>query len=70
LEDLYTLKEVAQLLKVSERTIGRLIRKNDIPIYRIGRQVRIPESSFRLMLGNKSLNEVERKELFEETYWR
>ena len=38
MEKLYTKKEVASYLRVSVRTIDRLIAKMDIPIYSIGRQ--------------------------------
>lgn len=45
MEDLYTIYETAKHLKVSERTVRRSITDLGIPIYRIGRQIRIPESS-------------------------
>lgn len=45
MEDLYTIKELAKHLKVSEKTIRRRINELSVPVYRIGRQIRIPESS-------------------------
>ena len=45
MEDLYTIKELAKHLKVSERTAHRRIDELSVPVYRIGRQIRIPESS-------------------------
>lgn len=45
MEDIYTIKETAKHLKVSERTVRRSINDLGVPIYRIGRQIRIPESS-------------------------
>ncbi len=50
MENLYTIKEVAQLLKVSERTIHRILRENEIPRYRVGRQIRISESTLQLLM--------------------
>lgn len=45
MEDLYTIKELAKHLKVSEKTTRRRINELSVPVYRIGRQIRIPESS-------------------------
>jgi excisionase family DNA binding protein len=44
MEQLYTLKETADLLKVSIRTITRIIEKKNLPVIRIGNQIRIKES--------------------------
>jgi len=41
LEPLLTLKEVAALLRVSIRTVQRLIDSGAMPCVRIGRQVRL-----------------------------
>ena len=49
MEDLYTLKEVSNKYKVSTRTVRREIDKHGIPIVRVGRQIRIPESSMKLL---------------------
>ncbi len=45
MEVLYTLKEAAKRNIVSVRTIRREIDRRGIPIVRVGRQIRIPESS-------------------------
>ena len=37
-------KNVAKLLDVSVRTVDRLLKKGDFPIYRIGGQVKIKKS--------------------------
>lgn len=37
----YTIEEVSQLLKVSKLTIYDLVKKGDIPVFRVGRQMRI-----------------------------
>lgn len=49
MEDFYTLKEASSRYKVSARTIRREIDKHGIPIVRVGRQIRIPESSMELL---------------------
>ena len=40
----YTVEEVAQLLKVSKLTIYDLIKKEELPIFRVGRQMRIDKN--------------------------
>ncbi|MBS4207141.1 helix-turn-helix transcriptional regulator [Bacillus sp. FJAT-50079] len=37
----YTVEEVSQLLKVSKLTIYDLVKKGDLPVFRVGRQMRI-----------------------------
>jgi putative molybdopterin biosynthesis protein len=37
----YTIEEVAQLLKVSKLTIYDLVKKGELPIFRVGRQMRV-----------------------------
>ncbi len=70
LEDLYTKSETAKHLKISERTLSRTIKKLGVPVYRIGRQIRIPESSIEIIKkqdGNingritNKLNEIYRR---------
>jgi len=51
-EKLFTKQQVADYLEVSIRTIDRLIHRLKIPVFHIGRLVRIPESS--IALFNKS----------------
>jgi excisionase family DNA binding protein len=41
---LLTLPEAAQLLQVSIRTLHRMIRKNDLPAFKVGGQWRLRES--------------------------
>lgn len=41
---LLTLAEAAQLLHVSTRTLQRMIRKNDLPAFKVGGQWRVRES--------------------------
>ena len=37
----YTIEEVAQLLKVSKLTIYDLVKKGELPVFRVGRQMRV-----------------------------
>ena len=41
----YTPREVARLLKVSERTVGRWVRTGELKGLRFGRQLRIPATA-------------------------
>jgi len=52
MEKFFTKRQAAEYFQVSQRTIDRLINRLNIPVYKIGRQVRIPESSIDLF--NKS----------------
>lgn len=40
-EHSYTIEEVAQLLKVSKLTIYDLVKKGEVPVFRVGRQMRV-----------------------------
>ena len=59
LEPLYTKKEAAAYLKVSERTVDRLIQELGLRIYKVGRAIRIPESSIMQMLDREGLTMTE-----------
>ena len=50
MEQLFTKKEAAAYLKVSERTVDREIDRLRLKVYKVGRSVRIPESSLKQML--------------------
>jgi len=50
MEKLFTKKEAANYMKVSERTVSRMIKSMSLRIYRVGRQVRIPATSINKML--------------------
>lgn len=41
----YTPREVARMLKVSERTVRRWVRTGELPALRFGRQLRIPPAA-------------------------
>ncbi len=51
--DLLTRAEAARYLRVSDRTVSRLIRKGQLPASRIGRAVRIRQSDLLDMLDGK-----------------
>jgi len=52
-DDLMTRSEVARYLRVSDRTVSRLIRKGQLPASRIGRAVRIRQLDLLNMLDGK-----------------
>ena len=52
-DDLLTRTEVARYLRVSDRTVSRLIRTGKLPAARIGRAVRIRQSDLLNMLNGK-----------------
>ncbi|MDP4872126.1 MAG: helix-turn-helix domain-containing protein [Sphingorhabdus sp.] len=52
-DDLLTRAEVARYLRVSDRTVSRLIRKGQLPALRIGRAVRIRHADLLNMLNGK-----------------
>ena len=58
-DDLLTRAEVARYLRVSDRTVSRLIRTGKLPAARIGRAVRIRQSDLLEMLNGKpSISDV------------
>ena len=54
-----SVREVADRLKVSPRTVQRLIRKKDLRAYRVGRQLRIPELAITELLRNTRFDDEE-----------
>ena len=52
-DDLLTRAEAARYLRVSDRTVSRLIRTGQLPASRIGRAVRIRHSDLLEMLNEK-----------------
>ena len=54
-EKLFTKQQVADYLEVSVRTVDRLFDDIKFPVYHIGHQVRIPQSSVDMIL-EKSLS--------------
>ncbi|WP_010288807.1 helix-turn-helix transcriptional regulator [Kurthia massiliensis] len=46
LETSYTIEEVAKLLKVSKLTIYDLVKKGELPVFKVGRQMRLAATDF------------------------
>jgi excisionase family DNA binding protein len=63
MEKFFTKRQAAEYFQVSQRTIDRLINRLNIPVYKIGRQVRIPESSLKLMMQKVHMTVEERNHL-------
>ena len=61
-DKLFTKQQVADHLQVSTRTVDRLIGDMDLPVYHIRRQVRISESSVKMIL-NESMSGDERDKI-------
>jgi excisionase family DNA binding protein len=57
-DDLLTKAEVARYLRISDRTVSRLIHAGQLPASRIGRAVRIRQSDLLEMLDGKPSNYV------------
>ena len=71
MEDLYTRKEAAKLLKVHVRTIDRMLNREEIPTIQLGNKIiRIPESSLKSMTKSKTLSSEAQKDLLEKVYRR
>lgn len=47
MEQLLTMQEAKDLLRVSYRTLHRLVSNNTIPSVKVGRVIRIPQSGLR-----------------------
>jgi len=73
MEKLFTKKEVAKYLQISERTVVRIVQDFDIPFVLIKTTaskralIRIPASSVKLML-TKPLNDEERDKIINNIY--
>ena len=50
---LLTLAEAATILKISKRTLHRMIQQQDIPAFKVGGQWRILESKFTEWVRNE-----------------
>ena len=59
LEDLrlLTLPEAASLLQISTRTLQRMIRRNELPAFKVGGQWRVRESQLTRWIENREDNE-------------
>jgi len=68
MEKLYTKIEVAEYLRISTKSVDRIIVKLDIPTYVVGRQIRIPESSLSFFIQKKSISNQDRNEIINNFY--
>lgn len=68
MEELFTKKEAAAYLKVSIRTVDRLIDRLDIPVFQVGRQIRIPKSSINLLMKRISTTGKKREDVINIIY--
>lgn len=50
----YTIKQVAEMLKLSERTVRRYVSEGTIHSVHIGVNVRIPEDSLKAFIENQN----------------
>lgn len=50
MEQLYSYKRAAKLLDISERTLRRLLKENNLSVAYVGRSVRILESSVKKLI--------------------
>ncbi|WP_088071723.1 substrate-binding domain-containing protein [Gottfriedia luciferensis] len=53
----YTIEEVAQFLKVSKLTIYDLVKKGELPVFRVGRQMRIDATDLDNYIKNHKTNQ-------------
>lgn len=68
METLFTKKEVAEYLKVSERTVDRLIQEMGLLVYKVGHQIRIPESTLMQLMVREGLTSGEQNRLVHDLY--
>ncbi len=53
----YTIEEVSQLLKVSKLTIYDLVKKGELPVFRVGRQMRVDGKDLDDYINNQKANQ-------------
>jgi excisionase family DNA binding protein len=56
-EQVFSIEEAAQLLKVNPMTIRRMIKRNELQATQVGRQYRIPASEVNRLLGKSEPKE-------------
>lgn len=59
----YTIEEVAQLLKVSKLTVYDLIKKGELPVFRVGRQMRMDADDLDQYIKNHKSTKMNRESL-------
>ncbi|MEH7073767.1 helix-turn-helix transcriptional regulator [Neobacillus drentensis] len=53
----YTIEEVSQLLKVSKLTLYDLVKKGELPVFRVGRQMRIDANDLEIYINKHKTNQ-------------
>ena len=61
MKNLLTRKQIAEKLQISTRTVDRRIESLKLPVFKVGRLVRIPESSFQLMINKSNVDPINEK---------
>ena len=49
----HTVREIAELLKVSQRTVRRWIADGELAVHRLGRSVRVLDADLRAFLASR-----------------
>lgn len=61
-DNILTVKEVAEFLKLSTRTVKRMIQRNDLPAFKVGGQWRVSESRLAEWLrGRENTSDIARR---------
>ncbi len=58
MEQMYSLQDVAERLKVSLRTVRRLLHQKKVPYFLVGRQIRIKQSDIHHFLTDLGQDEI------------
>ncbi|KHD84611.1 helix-turn-helix transcriptional regulator [Heyndrickxia ginsengihumi] len=53
----YTIEEVSQILKVSKLTVYDLVKKGELPVFRVGRQMRLDAKDLENYIENHKMNQ-------------
>ena len=61
MKNLLTRKQIAEKLQISTRTVDRRIESLKLPVFKVGRLVRITESSFQLMINKSNVDPINEK---------
>ena len=68
MEKLFTKKQIAEMLHISIRTVDRHIEKHELPVLKVGRLVRIPESSLKLMITHEGNSDEELQKIIKDLH--
>ena len=68
MEALFTKKQISEMLQISIRTVDRRIKSLNIPVFHVGRLVRIPESSLKLMITHEGNSDEELQKIIKDLH--